>query len=242
VLDGVDINDVLNRISTVSHVLDAQTTAIRAGDVAIAKAQSQATNLDALAAERTRLQAKALQARARVISLLGQTRTRLDGANALVRRLIAEEQARAAAAALTMTTSGAPPITLPPGTPPQVVTAINAARTRLGSPYVWGATGPSTFDCSGLTQWSYAAAGVVLPRTSREQWFVGPHPSLDQLQPGDLLFWATNTADPGTIHHVALYIGGGYMIEAPHTGAVVRITAVYLDGFIGATRPVLPTG
>ena len=242
VLDGVDINDVLNRISTGSHVLDAQTTAIRAGDVAIAKAQSQAANLDTLAAERTALQAKAIQARARVIALLGQTRTRLDGANALVRRLIAEEQARAAAAALTMATTGAPPITLPPGTPQQVVAAITAARTRLGSPYVWGATGPSTFDCSGLTQWSYAAAGVALPRTSREQWFVGPHPSLNELQPGDLLFWATDIADPSTIHHVAIYIGGGYMIEAPHTGAVVHVTPVYQDGYIGATRPVLPTG
>ena len=70
----------------------------------------------------------------------------------------------------------------------------------------------------------------------------GPHPSLDQLQPGDLLFWATNTADPASIHHVALYIGGGYMIEAPHTGAVVHVTPVYLDGYFGATRPVLPTG
>ena len=242
VLNGADINQVLSGVSAVNHVLDAQATAIKAGQTAVAAAQAQAADLDSLAAQRTQLQGQALQARARVLSLLSQTSTRLDSANQLVRRLIAEEQARAAAAALTMTTVGLPPITLPAGTPPQVVATINAARTRLGSPYVWGATGPSTFDCSGLTQWSYATAGVNLPRTSREQWFVGPHPSLDQLQPGDLLFWATNTADPSTIHHVALYIGGGYMIEAPHTGAVVHITAVYLDGYIGATRPVLPTG
>jgi cell wall-associated NlpC family hydrolase len=242
VLNGSDINQVLTGVAAVNHVLDAQATAIHAGEVKIAQAQAQAADLDSLAAQRTQLQGQAVQARARVLSLLAQTSTRLDSANQLVRRLIAEEQARAAAAALTMTTTGPPPIDLPAGTPPQVVAAINAARTRLGAPYVWGATGPSTFDCSGLTQWSYATAGVNLPRTSREQWFVGPHPSLDQLQPGDLLFWATNIADPSTIHHVALYIGGGYMIEAPHTGAVVHVTPVYLDGYIGATRPVLSTG
>jgi cell wall-associated NlpC family hydrolase len=242
VLDGVDINDVLSRLATVSHVLDAESAAIQAGSSAVAQAQQQATELDSLAAQRTALQAKAVDARQHVLDLLAQTSSQLGSANALVLRLIAEEQARAAAAALTMATSGAPPVTLPPGTPAQIVTAITAAQSRLGAPYVWGATGPSTFDCSGLAQWSYAAAGVALPRTSREQWFVGPHPSLDQLQPGDLLFWATNTTDPSTIHHVAIYLGGGYMIEAPHTGAVVHVTAVYLDGFIGATRPPLATG
>ena len=97
-------------------------------------------------------------------------------------------------------------------------------------------------DCSGFVRAVYNLCGVNIPRTSREQWFLGPHPSLDQLQAGDLLFWATNTADPASIHHVALYIGDGYMIEAPHTGAVVHVTPVYLDGYIGATRPVLPTG
>ena len=70
----------------------------------------------------------------------------------------------------------------------------------------------------------------------------GPHPGLDELQAGDLLFWATDAADPASIHHVAMYIGDGYMIEAPHTGAVVHVTQVYLDGYIGATRPVLSAG
>ncbi len=242
VLDGTDINDVLSRISAVGHVLDAESAAISAGESDVAQAQAQTQALDALAAQRTELQAKVLQARARVLDLLAQTGAQLDTANALVRRLVVEAQARAAAAARTMAAAAAPPITLPPGTAAQVVAAIGAARTRLGMPYVWGATGPTTFDCSGLTQWSYAAAGVALPRTSREQWWVGPHPNLDELQPGDLLFWATDTTNPSTIHHVALYIGDGYMIEAPHPGAAVRVNTVYLDGYIGATRPVLPAG
>ncbi len=242
VLDGTDINDMIDRISAVGRVLDSETAAISAGDTAAARAQAQTDQLDVLAAQRTQLQAKAVDARGRVVALLAQASTQLDSANALVRRLVVEEQQRAAAAAQTMATAPFPPITLPDGTAPQIVQAIAAARTRLGAPYVWGATGPTTFDCSGLTQWAYAAAGVALPRTSREQWFVGPHPTVDELQPGDLLFWATDTADPATIHHVALYIGDGYMIEAPHTGAVVHVTPVYLDGFIGATRPVLPGG
>ncbi|HWB66973.1 MAG TPA: C40 family peptidase, partial [Mycobacteriales bacterium] len=129
-----------------------------------------------------------------------------------------------------------------PATSPVAAAAIAAARSRLGLPYVWGATGPKSFDCSGLTQWAYAHAGVTLPRVAADQWNAGPHPSLAALLPGDLLFWATDTSDPATIHHVAIYLGGGQMIAAPHAGADVSIQPVYLSGLIGATRPWLPAG
>ena len=69
----------------------------------------------------------------------------------------------------------------------------------------------------------------------------GPHVTLGELQPGDLLFWASDPSNPATIHHVALYIGGGLMIAAPHTGDVVKIEPVYMQGYIGATRPYNPT-
>jgi cell wall-associated NlpC family hydrolase len=247
VLDGTDINDVLYRLAAIGHVLDAETAAVTGADTAVARASADAAALDQLAQQRTSLQSQAALARAQVLGLLQEATAQLGSANDVVRQLVAAEQARAdaaavAAAAAALNTAATAPLTLPPGTPAQVVTAINAARTRLGDPYVWGATGPSTFDCSGLTDWAYAQAGVHLPRTAAEQWTTGPHPTLDQLQPGDLLFWATDVADPATIHHVALYIGGGYMIEAPHTGAVVHVTAVYLDGYIGATRPPLTAG
>lgn len=120
---------------------------------------------------------------------------------------------------------------------PAAAAALAAAQSRLGLPYVWGAVGPATFDCSGLTGWAYRQAGVSLPRTAAEQWNSGPHPALAELAPGDLLFWATNPADPSTIHHVALYLGNGQMIAAPHSGDVVRVQAVYATGFIGAVRP-----
>ena len=124
-----------------------------------------------------------------------------------------------------------------PGASATAATAIAAARAQLGKPYQYAGNGPNTFDCSGLTRWAYAAAGISLPRTSREQWGVGSHPALAELRPGDLLFWATNTANPATIHHVALYVGAGWMIQAPHTGDVVKFSRIYLDGYIGATRP-----
>jgi cell wall-associated NlpC family hydrolase len=120
--------------------------------------------------------------------------------------------------------------------------AIKAAATRLGLPYVWGATGPSSFDCSGLTQWAYAQAGVRLPRTSRAQYAELPKVPLDQLAPGDLVFYAVDVTNPGSIHHVGIYLGDGLSLYAPQTGSVVKIGAVGYGRIIGATRPSLLGG
>jgi cell wall-associated NlpC family hydrolase len=123
------------------------------------------------------------------------------------------------------------------------VQAIKFAYERLGTPYLYGGTGTAAedgeFDCSGLTQAAYASAGVTLPRVAAEQWYAGVHVPRDQLQPGDLVFFATNVNDPSTIEHVGIYVGGGAMIDSPHTGSVIRFDAI--DGFnptyIGAVRP-----
>jgi cell wall-associated NlpC family hydrolase len=118
-----------------------------------------------------------------------------------------------------------------------VARAIASAKAQLGKPYLWGAVGPDAYDCSGLTGWAYRQAGLNLPRTSRQQWNAGSHPSLGEIRPGDLLFWGSSRTDPQSIHHVAMYVGGGMMIAAPHTGANVRIQPVYLGDFFGLTRP-----
>jgi peptidoglycan DL-endopeptidase RipA len=116
--------------------------------------------------------------------------------------------------------------------------AANWALTQLGKPYQWGAAGPGTYDCSGLTMEAWARAGVPLLHYTGYQWDEGPHVPLDQLQRGDLLFYATNNSDPGTIHHVGIYIGNGMMVDAPFTGARVRIDSIYQPGIpIGAVRP-----
>jgi cell wall-associated NlpC family hydrolase len=116
--------------------------------------------------------------------------------------------------------------------------AANWALSQLGRPYLWGGAGPASYDCSGLTMMAWARAGVQLLHYTGYQWEEGPHVPLNELQRGDLLFYATNTSDPSTIHHVAIYIGNGMMVNAPYTGAFVRIDSIYAPGgLIGAVRP-----
>jgi len=112
-------------------------------------------------------------------------------------------------------------------------TALAAAESQEGVPYVWGGETPGVgFDCSGLTQWAWRQAGVDLPRTAAAQYDAVAHVSLSDLQPGDLLFWGY-----GGISHVGMYVGGGDIIDAPDTGDVVRIQAIWDNGLVGAGRP-----
>jgi peptidoglycan DL-endopeptidase CwlO len=117
--------------------------------------------------------------------------------------------------------------------------AVAVALAQLGSPYVWGANGPGTFDCSGLTSFAYAAAGVTIPRVSRAQFAAYAGRPVDPLHlvPGDLVFFADSPTNPATIHHVGMYIGKGLMVEAPHTGAVVRTSSIWRPTYAGAVRP-----
>ncbi|WP_445942413.1 C40 family peptidase [Pseudonocardia sp. T1-2H] len=119
-------------------------------------------------------------------------------------------------------------------------TAIDAALREVGKPYVWGAEGPDTYDCSGLMQWAYNIAGINLPRVSRDQFNAGGHVPVREAQPGDLMFYATDRSDPTTIHHVFLYMGDGQMVEAPYSGQNVRVQKVswdYRELVPLATRP-----
>ncbi|MFC9928949.1 NlpC/P60 family protein [Streptomyces sp. NPDC127190] len=109
--------------------------------------------------------------------------------------------------------------------------AVAAAQSALGRPYVWGANGPSGFDCSGLMQWSYAHAGVHLPRTSQEQRFAGRQVPLSQARPGDLVVYRADAS------HVAMYVGNGQVIHAPYPGARVRYDPVNMMPVSSVTRP-----
>ncbi|WP_446042086.1 NlpC/P60 family protein [Streptomyces sp. SID1121] len=110
--------------------------------------------------------------------------------------------------------------------------AVAFAYAAIGKPYVWGATGPGSFDCSGLTQAAWSAAGVSLPRTTYTQINAGQRVPRSQLAPGDLVFFYSG------ISHVGIYVGDGKMIHAPRTGTNVRIAPIDQMPFAGATRPV----
>jgi cell wall-associated NlpC family hydrolase len=128
-------------------------------------------------------------------------------------------------------TSDAAPTGSAPAASGRAAKAVAFAYRALGLPYVWGATGPNAYDCSGLTQAAWRAAGVSLPRTTYTQINAGTRVSESQLQPGDLVFFYSG------ISHVGLYIGNGQMIHAPHPGAPVRVAPISEMPFAGATRP-----
>jgi peptidoglycan DL-endopeptidase CwlO len=114
---------------------------------------------------------------------------------------------------------------------------LSAAMSRRGLPYVYGAAGPASFDCSGLVQWSFAQAGITMPRTAAEQALAGPAVPVSQLQPGDLLFYHTDPTAPGYISHVGIYLGNGWMIQAPQPGMDVEVVPAYFGTqFAGAIR------
>ena len=114
---------------------------------------------------------------------------------------------------------------------------LTAAMSRRGMPYVWGAAGPTSFDCSGLVQWSFRQAGILMPRVAADQALSGPSVPVSQLQPGDLLFYHTDPTDPTYISHVAIYIGNGWMLQAPEPGLDVEVVpADFGSEFAGAVR------
>lgn len=108
--------------------------------------------------------------------------------------------------------------------------ALAMAATKLGRPYVWGAAGPSSFDCSGLTSWAFKQVGLSLPRSSSAQARVGTPVSWDNLRPGDLVFYYN------PVSHVGIYAGGGRFINAPQSGDVVKYQTVSRKAFSGARR------
>ena len=190
----------------------------------------------------------AVQKRSALLATLGERKRQIVDAIAEERGLIHELQASlarqaaaaAAAAAALRAQAPAPPPPLPgPGqgggpVPPNpgARAALAAAYSVIGAPYQWGGADPKTgFDCSGLTMWSWAHAGVSLPHSAALQYDVTRHISRLQLLPGDLLFFYS------PISHVGMYVGGDQMIDSSHPGVGVSVHAIWWQYFVGAGRP-----
>jgi cell wall-associated NlpC family hydrolase len=158
----------------------------------------------------------------------GEVQARVDQYEADLARLSASERAAV------FTTLGGPVLEVPTtlAAPPSAAagSVVEAALAQVGDPYVWGASGPNGFDCSGLTQFAYAAAGVPLPHSSRAQAGMGVAVSRGELQPGDIVYFYS------PVSHVGIYIGNGQMVHARQTGQPVAVTSVDMRGYAGARR------
>ncbi|WP_441249348.1 NlpC/P60 family protein [Kitasatospora sp. McL0602] len=205
-------------------------------------AGSQADALRELAAQQRRLdqqRSEAAEALAQLES--GNTRlaaekqgiqARLAEANALLGRLSAADRAKVNAQdAEARSSRSATRETYTGPATGRAASVLQFAYAQLGKPYRWGATGPDSYDCSGLTGAAWRAGGVGLPRVSQDQWNAGRHVARADLQPGDLVFFF------GDLHHVGIYIGDGRMIHAPRTGKNIEITPIAYMPYMGAVRP-----
>ena len=204
-----------------------------------AAAQSQLTALDSARAAVSATSTQLTSAQGKVNGEIAQLKAqelaaeRAAAAAAAARQAAAEQAARARAAqlaqeaaALQAAQPGPQASTVsvnysPPPAGSGASGAVQAAESRVGDWYQWGATGPNTFDCSGLVMWAYEQVGVSLPHYSGAQYNDTTHIPMSDLQPGDLVFFS----DPG--EHVAMYVGNGEIVEAPHTGAQVHIVPMY---------------
>jgi peptidoglycan DL-endopeptidase CwlO len=209
-------DDFLDKASTLDQLSAQQVDALKKiqdKQRELAQERAEASDkLKDLSATRTQLEEKKKEVQAK----LAEAQKILNTLTAKEKQELAAQQARADRSSSDRVNLGdAPPAS------GRAAAAFSAAQSRLGSPYVYGASGPSSFDCSGLTSWAYAQAGVSIPRTSEAQATIGTRIyDQSQLKVGDLVFFY------GDIHHVGLYAGNGQVLHAPHTGAVVRYEAM----------------
>ncbi|MEU6198464.1 NlpC/P60 family protein [Streptomyces sp. NPDC047061] len=215
-----DPDSYLDKASTLDQLSSQQVETlkkIQAKQRELAQERAEATGkLKDLAATRTELAKKKKEVQAK----LAEAQKLLNSLTAAEKAALTAEQERASRSSSERVDLGDD--TSATG---RAAAAFAAAKTKLGTPYVYGATGPSSFDCSGLTSWAYAQAGVSIPRTSESQATIGTKIySTSDLQVGDLVFFFND------LHHVGLYAGNGQILHAPRTGTVVRYESMSTIG------------
>ncbi len=250
-----NLTTAVDNLNTAQNVLSAQEASLHQQDAQAAQAEASAQSAVQSAQSLEAQQTQALsQVKGQIATLIAQQqKAAAAAAEAAAQAKLAAAQAAAQAQAQAQAGSGpgrraaAAPATAQapaaqvadPPPPPSAggagAAAVAAAESQIGVPYVWGAESPGHgFDCSGLTAWAWGQAGVPLPHYSGAQMSDSTPVPISDLQPGDLLFYG-----PGGSEHVAMYVGGGTMIEAPYTGASVWLTGLRVStgSFAGAGRP-----
>jgi peptidoglycan DL-endopeptidase CwlO len=238
--------DLLNRVGTLDTIArynggvlddatDAGAKAREARATAEQAAADAAASVRRVTAQQTRLDRQVAAYKADYERLLGEE----EAARAPAERAAQERASRAArsqpaapaAPATTSSVSSAPAVSAGSGGSGAARTAVSTALAQVGDPYVWGAAGPGSFDCSGLTQYAYAAAGISLPHSSGMQSQMGTSVSLSSAAPGDLLFFYS------PVSHVAMYVGNGQMVHASTYGQPVKVVPVSsMPGLVSVRR------
>lgn len=237
-----DQAQVLSLLATARH-RQAQATADASQALATAKATVTKLEADKQAVESSATQAQQVlkQLQAKQVQLIQAAKDAAAKRAAQARAAALAAQVQQAQAALVAFRSQPVAVEAPPAAPASVVhdsgsaaqVAVQVAMSELGKSYVWGASGPDAFDCSGLTMYAYAAAGISLPHFAAAQFNQGRHVSQGELQPGDLVFFGSD------LGHMGMYVGNGQFLHAPHTGDVVKISPLsgyYQQQYAGAVR------
>ena len=245
-LGATTLADAETRLLYLQESEDAQLKAFESLELARSDLDQRVVELEEIQARAREAQENLSALRDEIEGKLAEQKGEIDRLNRQIeaaqdRREAAEEAARlaalAAARAARQEAAAAPAgggnVKAPP--PPNGnsagAAAVRAALSQLGKPYVWAAEGPDSYDCSGLTLWAWARAGVSLPHNSGMQYASTKRVAQSDLALGDLLFFGS------PIHHVGMYIGDGQMVEAPYTGSVVRISSAFRSDYVGAGRP-----
>ncbi len=252
ILGARSLDDMINRLDTEKSVANQDTAVLKEVRSARKEVSASVARLsharalqqrivDQRAAKRREIEAKLAEQRQLLASIKNQIAQLQAAERARQQRLEQEAAARLAQQraqqlqqqqdTIVGVTAQAPGQSTVVAPPSKYGGVVGIAMQEIGTPYVWGGSAPGGFDCSGLVMWAYAQVGVSLPHSSYAQWNYGVPVSVDELEPGDLVFF-------DGLGHVGIYIGGGQFIEAPHTGAFVQISSLAsrMGDFVGARR------